>query len=160
MNWLETNEEHPYPSKEDLNNMTESTGLLRKQVHLWCTNVRRRNMCVRTQDDGTKILTKLPAGNKRSRKKVDKAQKETEENDLKVHVAPKPQYETPAEILTKPETEKDTTVALKLPSLIKLGLVNGFQPFRKNSDECCVLLGDHKEEASDSEDEWSTWWHS
>ena len=35
MNWLEKNLDHPYPSREDLDRMTEMTGLQRKQVHLW-----------------------------------------------------------------------------------------------------------------------------
>jgi hypothetical protein len=41
MDWLETNSDHPYPKKQDLEFMTQQTGLDRKQVHLWCTNARR-----------------------------------------------------------------------------------------------------------------------
>ena len=45
MDWLEENIGHPYPTKAHLSSLVESTGLERKQVHLWCTNDRRVSPC-------------------------------------------------------------------------------------------------------------------
>ena len=41
MDWLDSHVDRPYPTKAELLSMSQVTGLAKKQVHLWCTNVRR-----------------------------------------------------------------------------------------------------------------------
>jgi len=58
MNWLDDNINHPYPSKRHLACLVRQTGLQKKQVHLWCTNARRRHMCVKVIN-GERRLAKM-----------------------------------------------------------------------------------------------------
>ncbi|CAI2369337.1 unnamed protein product [Moneuplotes crassus] len=66
--WLEDNLDHPYIERRDLIRIQEETGLTKKQIMGWCTNIRRRRLTVVRDPDGSRKLIPLENPEKKRKK--------------------------------------------------------------------------------------------
>jgi len=69
--WLEGNLNHPYVKKSEVNALELKSGLSKKQIMGWCTNVRRRRLTVVTDKQGLRQL--ITQNNPEKKRKQNKS---------------------------------------------------------------------------------------
>ncbi|CAI2364593.1 unnamed protein product [Moneuplotes crassus] len=48
--WIDQNIDFPYPTQEQLEQLSMQTGLMEKQIRIWCTNTRKRRLKITRED--------------------------------------------------------------------------------------------------------------
>ncbi|CAI2374991.1 unnamed protein product [Moneuplotes crassus] len=69
--WLEENLSRPYVHKSDIKDLSKKSGLSKKQIMGWCTNVRRRRLTIIRDDKGARQL--VPQKNPEKKRKQNKS---------------------------------------------------------------------------------------